>query len=148
MKLQTGFTIRHPETKKDFEQYYKVRYETLRKPWGQPEGSELDPTDENAIHALMLDHETPVAVCRLHFNDEKEGQIRYMGVDEKYRGKGLGAALVSWMEDIARKKGASGMILHARENAIPFYQKQGYAIKEKSYLLFGEIQHFAMVKEL
>jgi ribosomal protein S18 acetylase RimI-like enzyme len=148
MEFPPGITICHPATTSEFEQYYRIRYETLRKPLGQPPRSERDPSDESSIHALMLDNEIPVGVCRLLFNNESEGQIRSLGVDEKYRGRGLGAMLVKWMEEIARKNGAKSIILHARDNAIPFYEKQGYQIKEKSYLLFGEIQHFAMVKAL
>jgi predicted GNAT family N-acyltransferase len=39
------------------------------------------------------------------------------------------------------------MILEARENAVPFYKSLGYEILKKSYLLFGEIQHYTMHKK-
>jgi len=148
MMNKSPHTIRLVNSEKDFKEYYRVRYETLRKPWGQPEGSEKDETDSSSIHAFMLHGERAVAVCRLHFNNPSEGQIRYMGVDENERGKGLGADLVAWIENEAKERGARQMVLHARENAILFYEKQGYRVKEKSYLLFGEIQHWLMVKDI
>jgi hypothetical protein len=40
------------------------------------------------------------------------------------------------------------MILHAREVALDFYKKLDYELVEKSHLLFGEIQHYLMVKDL
>ena len=43
---------------------------------------------------------------------------------------------------------AAGVVLEARENAVPFYESLGYSMIEKSYLLFGEIQHFRMKKAL
>lgn len=40
------------------------------------------------------------------------------------------------------------IVLNARENAIKFYEKNGYHIIEKSYLLFGKIQHYKMIKRI
>jgi hypothetical protein len=40
------------------------------------------------------------------------------------------------------------IILHARETAIPFYEKLSYQLQEPSYKLFGEIQHYLMSKKL
>lgn len=148
MSLPSAFKIQHPVTKEDFEKYYQLRYEALRKPWGQPAGSETDPDDHKSIHAIVIYKDQAVAVCRLQFNDSTQGQIRYMGVDENYRGYGVGAAILQWLENIAKKKGASHIILHARENAVGFYEKQGYKQLAKSYLLFGKIQHFLMEKKI
>jgi hypothetical protein len=47
----------------------------------------------------------------------------------------------------AWNSGAVEIILHAREQALGFYQKLGYALVEPSHLLFGEIQHFLMKKK-
>jgi predicted GNAT family N-acyltransferase len=38
------------------------------------------------------------------------------------------------------------LILQSRENSVKFYESLGYAVKEKTYLLFNEIQHFLMIK--
>jgi len=40
------------------------------------------------------------------------------------------------------------VILHARENTLPFYQHHGYTLVERSFLLFDEIQHYLMSKRL
>jgi hypothetical protein len=40
------------------------------------------------------------------------------------------------------------MTLQAREKAIPFYERLGYKVVEKTHLLFGEIQHYKMRKEI
>jgi predicted GNAT family N-acyltransferase len=53
-----------------------------------------------------------------------------------------------YLEEKARLKGWTEIVLEARENAVPFYKALGYTIITESYLLFGEIQHFRMQKQL
>jgi hypothetical protein len=52
------------------------------------------------------------------------------------------------IEAVCKAKGYLQIILHAREVALPFYQKLGYQMVEPSHLLFGEIQHYLMQKTL
>ncbi|MBC8256738.1 MAG: GNAT family N-acetyltransferase [Candidatus Marinimicrobia bacterium] len=142
--------IIEPNSSAEFEQYYALRYEVLRKPWLQPKGSEKDDGDKSSIHRMIINEESgeAVAVGRLHFNSDEEAQIRYMAVSDKYQLKGYGNIIVKALEDIALKKKCKNIILQARENALKFYSKNGYEIIEKSYLLFDEIQHWLMEKEL
>jgi ribosomal protein S18 acetylase RimI-like enzyme len=70
-----------------------------------------------------------------------------MAVDDKHQGKGIGKKLMMHMEELAQRKGCSETVLHAREIALPFYQKLGYHTIEKSHLLFDEIQHYLMSKK-
>ena len=139
-----------PQTPEEFKQYYSLRYEILRKPWGQPKGSERDNDDEISHHRLIIDEITgdTIAVGRLQFNTKEEAQIRYMAVADNYQGQGLGSKIVTALEDIALDKGANRIILQARKNAVQFYQSNGYKVVEKSYILFDEIQHWLMKKEL
>ena len=143
-------TVIEPQTPEEFKQYYSLRYEILRKPWGQPKGSERDNDDEISHHRMIIDEITgdTIAVGRLQFNTKEETQIRYMAVAERYQGQGLGCNIVTVLEDIALDKGASRIILQARSNAVQFYQSNGYEIVEKTHLLFDEIQHWLMKKEL
>ncbi len=143
-------TILKPITTEEFRKYYSLRYEILRKPWGQPLGSERDDGEETSIHRMIINKLTgkTLAVGRLQFNSKDEAQIRYMAVADKFQGKGLGSQLISVLEDVARGKGIQRMILSARENALQFYKNNGYKIVKKTYLLFDEIQHWLMRKEL
>ena len=142
--------IIEPNSSAEFEQYYNLRYEVLRKPWLQPKGSEKDDGDKSSIHRMIIDESNGkvVAVGRLQFNTSEEAQIRYMAVSDKYQLKGYGNIIVKTLEDIALNKGIRNIILQARENALKFYWKNGYEIIEKSYLLFDEIQHWLMVKKI
>jgi len=143
-------TVIEPQTPEEFKQYYSLRYKILRKPWGQPRGSERDNEDEISHHRMIIDETTgdAVAVGRLQINSTDEAQIRYMAVAEGYQGQGLGRKIVTTLEEIALDQRANRIILQARENAVQFYQSNGYEIMEKTHLLFGKIQHWMMQKEL
>ena len=141
--------IIEPVTPEQFENYYRLRYLTLRQPWGQPEGSERAEDDVTAIHAMLVDDAgEAIGVCRMHLQTPQEAQIRFMGVHQNYQGKGLGKLLLDYLEDKARSMGATSMVLQAREKAISFYERNGYKLVEKTHLLFGTIQHYKMEKQL
>lgn len=137
-----------PSTEKEWSDYYRLRYEVLRKPWGQPLGSEKDDQENESIHFFALVDNEPAGVCRLQYNSSTEAQIRFMGIDEKFRGKKIGNLLMNEAENTARNDGRTNMVLQARENAVGFYTANGYAIIEKTFLLWDTIQHYKMVKSL
>lgn len=138
-----------PATPEEFEKYYRLRYETLRQPWGEPEGSERVADDATAIHAMLVDEDgEAVGVCRLHLNTPQEGQLRFMGIRKDKQGQQLGFRLMEYMEARAKALGAISLMLHARENAVNFYRRNGYEVVKASYILFGTIQHYLMTKQL
>jgi len=89
-----------------------------------------------------------LAVGRLHRLDEHSGQIRYMAVESGCERRGYGTLVLSALEQAATEIGITKIILHARERAVPFYQHHGYKTIEPSFILFDEIQHYLMVKNL
>jgi len=62
--------------------------------------------------------------------------------------RGIGRELIVALEAQAKASGHKRTVLDARKAAVDFYQKTGYKITEKSYLLFDVIQHYRMVKKL
>jgi ribosomal protein S18 acetylase RimI-like enzyme len=140
--------IRCPNTKLEWEEYYDLRYRILREPWKQPRGSERNEGDDLGIHAAYFDQGKIIGIVRLDKSGEFTGQIRFMAVESKKQGKGIGEKLMLEMEKIASERGDKKIILHAREIALGFYEKLGYKLIEKSHNLFGEIQHFLMEKHL
>jgi ribosomal protein S18 acetylase RimI-like enzyme len=71
-----------------------------------------------------------------------------MAVAENTQRSGIGRLLMQFAENKAREIKLTKIILHAREQAQSFYSKLGYRYEEKSHLLFGEIQHHLMSKEI
>ncbi|MDX5443847.1 MAG: GNAT family N-acetyltransferase [Hymenobacteraceae bacterium] len=138
-----------PSTPEEFDKYYRLRYEVLRQPWNQPEGSEKAEDDATAFHALLLtDTGEAAGVCRMHLNTPQQAQLRFMAIAPAYQGQRLGEQLLRYFEEKARKMGVSEINFQARENAVNFYKRNGYSVVEKTYVLFGSIQHYLMQKEL
>lgn len=141
-----------PETADDFRNYFELRWRILRKPWGEPRGSEQDDEEDSAYHIMSVENlqaaRKPVAVARLQFIEPALVQLRYMAVEDTLQHKGIGKAIVKHMENYAREKNATQLFLHARENAVGFYKNLGYETTETSYLLFNCIQHYRMQKML
>lgn len=143
------FDCRPPKNKQEFEQYYHLRWKMLREPWKQPLGSEKDELEQQSIHRAIFDGKGNIlAVGRLTITQGWQANIRFMAVDVNAQGKGLGKVIVESLEQAALERGVNRISLHAREVAVTFYRKLGYTLKEKSHLLFGEVQHFSMDKEL
>lgn len=140
-------TIKEPSTQEEFEKYYRLRWEILRKPWKKPIGSEKDELEDSGIHGMILDNnQNCIAVCRLHKISDTDGQIRFMAVDNGNQKSGIGSLILSFIEQKAKENRLSSIVLHSRENAVQFYKKNGYEIIEKSYLMWDSIQHFLMKK--
>jgi predicted GNAT family N-acyltransferase len=144
--------IRSPQNDAEYAQYFELRWQVLRAPWGQPPGSErdeFDAADRDAEHALLLaDSGAAVAAGRLHFNSTDEAQIRYMAVSESARGQGLGRRIVDYLEAKARDRGAKRVVLNARDAVAAFYKRLGYRIVGEGPLMFGSIRHVQMEKVL
>ncbi len=143
------FTLAEPRTAQEWESYFDLRWRVLREPWGQPRGTERDDLDADGFHLLVRDSSgTVVAVGRLHLNSPCEAQVRYMAVDESHRDRGLGSRILSGLEDRARSDRVTGVVLNARDNTINFYRRHGYRVEGPADILFGEVRHFRMRKDL
>ncbi|MEW6995061.1 YiiD C-terminal domain-containing protein [Colwelliaceae bacterium MEBiC 14330] len=143
------YVCRSPKTAQEFQQYYQLRWQVLRKPWQQAFGSEKDELEQDAIHLMIIDeHSQVIAVGRLDKASQFSGRIRYMAVHPDKQGQGLGKQLINALENRAQQLGIKELTLKAREQALAFYQRLGYAEQGFSHLLFDEIKHFSMNKSL
>lgn len=140
--------VRSPRTQEEFESYYDLRYLVLRKPWGKEKGSEKDEMESSTFHAALFDGDQILAVGRLQINDPETGQVRYMAVHPTQQNKGLGALVLKYLEKKAFELRLKTLILQAREEATNFYLRNGYYVKEKSFLMYESIQHYLMEKNL
>ncbi|WP_440054436.1 YiiD C-terminal domain-containing protein [Pseudoalteromonas sp. T1lg65] len=142
------FEVSSPQSSEEWQAYYQLRWQVLRAPWDQPRGSEQDDLEQESEHRYIKDNEGNVlAVARLHFNNHKQAQVRYMAVDEAHRGKHLGSRLLHELEKLAWSQQAEELVLFARERALAFYERHGYAVIEKAHLAYDDIQHWKMVKQ-
>ena len=140
--------IKAPQTDSEWKAYYALRFNVLREPWNQPLGSEVLADEDQAIHAIAVAGEEVLGVARMHESSPNQGQVRCVAIATAAQGKGIGKAIMAYLEDQAKTKGWTEIVLEARENAVPFYHAIGYSNVAESYLLFGEIQHYRMSKTL
>lgn len=143
------FHVNEAKTKTELEAIVALRYTILRQPWNQPAETASDHLEESSCNAFIANEQGTVVACgRLQENEHRTGQIRYMAVDSVYQGKGLGKLLLQFLEEKAKAHQLQKIELQARENALEFYKANGYVVKEKSFLLWGIIQHYLMEKSV
>ena len=146
--MADNIIYRSPVTDSDFEKYYELRWRILRKPWGQPKGSEVNDSDKDAFHILAEIDDEVIGVGCIHKLEEGVGRIRFMGVVADHQKQGIGQAIVKLLEENAKSKKFSKVRLWARELALEFYLNRGYKIIGEGELLFDVIKHKIMEKEL
>lgn len=140
--------IRSPKSKNEWDQYYQLRFEVLRKPHGMDRKSAHDELDPSSNHFGAFVDGQIVGVGRLHFNDDGVGQVRFMAVAEEFRSQGIGGRILDSIEETASQNNSKKIFLKARENAVNFYKKHGYRVKRKSNKEYFGIIHWDMEKQL
>lgn len=140
--------LRSPATAQEWQRYYQLRWQILRAPWHQPQGSERDDLETTAYHLMLINEQGDIAAAgRLHPLDNNTAQIRYMAVATEYQGKGAGSRLLSALEAQAAAWGCASVRLNARDTALAFYQRYGYRIVADAATQFG-IPHLLMQKNV
>jgi len=111
-----------------------------------PEELEIDDLDEIAIHLLAFLDDRPVGTARLFVKGEV-GKIGRVCVLPEARGTGLGAALIRAACQQLKDRGCITAQLGSQTQALPFYEKLGFAASGPIYDDAG-IPHRDMMKRL
>ena len=144
--MAEDFKVVEPVTKREWQDYYQLRWKILRHPWQQPKGSEKDDLEAESIHRMAVAKNKVIGVGRLHLIDRSTAQIRFMAVDPDYHNEGVGSKVLEELEFSITDKSVTKICLHSREAAIEFYRKHGYHVMQRSFVLYGEIPHYKMEK--
>ncbi len=90
---------------------------------------EFDETDQTASHIVLYIENIPAATCRF-FPGQPQGEyiVGRIAVRKEYRGHSLGSRVLAAAESEIRMLGGRKVILHAQQQARPFYEKQGYSV--------------------
>ena len=103
--------VREPSNQEEWDVYYKIRWEILRKPLGLKQGTERDELDQVANHRIVEKQKNILAVGRLHFNSNNTAQIRYMAVIQNSQRNGYGKLLIHEFVKIAKQNNMSKIVL-------------------------------------
>ncbi len=139
--------IKKVETEKEKEQALAIRYHVFVNEQNVPPEEEIDKWDDIAVHFLASISDQPVGTGRLRWLNSHVGKVERVAVMPKYRGTGVGKAIMTTMEAYARSRGTTEILLYAQTQAAAFYQRLGYQ-KEGDTFLDAGIEHIAMRKKL
>ncbi|MBK6546552.1 MAG: GNAT family N-acetyltransferase [Saprospiraceae bacterium] len=132
----------------EYDSCVKLRDQELRKPLNLEFTSEQLEEESNQFHFGLFDDEMILFAC-LTFKEmpDLKLKMRQVVVSKQYQFIGFGKILVFEAEQWAILNGYSEIILHARDTAIPFYEKCGYQKIEDSFIEVN-ILHWKMSKVL
>ncbi|MAV64468.1 MAG: hypothetical protein CMG00_04670 [Candidatus Marinimicrobia bacterium] len=131
----------------EMKEYYSLRWKILRKPLGLKSGTEKDDIEDKSIHRIVKIDNKIVGVGRLHFVKNDITQIRYMAVDDVFRGIGVGSLIVNEFILISNSENVSKIILNARQAVLNFYKKLDFHIVKEVHSL-KNVRHFLMERIL
>ncbi len=131
----------------EYQKMVKLREDILRKPLGLGfTTNELEQEKSNMLIGAF-EEEDILGCCMLVEENPEIVRLRQMAVLNDLQGKGIGRAIMHFAENIARDRGYSILSMHARKNAIGFYEKMGYKVTGDEFTEVT-IPHYVMEKKL
>jgi GNAT superfamily N-acetyltransferase len=131
----------------EYRQMVKLRDDILRKPLGL--GFTEKELNEEKDHMLIaaFEEEQMLGCCMLVEEEAGTVRLRQMAVLNNLQGKGIGRALMTFAENLARDRGYKNLTMHARKHAIGFYEKMGYKVAGSEFVEVT-LPHYVMQKPL
>ncbi|HJV48442.1 MAG TPA: GNAT family N-acetyltransferase [Holophagaceae bacterium] len=111
----------------EYQEVVALRRRVLRIPLGLDFTPEQLAGEGKDLHLAAFEGGALVGCLMLSDHGEGVVQMRQVCVEPDRQGTGLGAALVRESEAEARRRGYRSMMLHARDIAVGFYERLGYA---------------------
>ncbi|MFI5129109.1 MAG: GNAT family N-acetyltransferase [Chitinophagales bacterium] len=131
----------------EYRQMVKLRDDILRKPLGLGFSPEELETEKDNMLIAAFEEERMLGCCMLVEEQPGTVRLRQMAVLNDLQGKGIGRALMNFAENLARDRGYRIVIMHARVNAVGFYEKVGYKVRGDKFVEVT-IPHYVMEKQL
>ncbi|OIS63963.1 GNAT family N-acetyltransferase [Bacillus subtilis] len=125
---------------------FYVREEVFVKEQNVPAEEEIDELENESEHIVVYDGEKPVGAGRWRMKDGY-GKLERICVLKSHRSVGVGGIIMKALEKAASDGGASGFILNAQTQAVPFYKKHGYRVLSEKEFLDAGIPHLQMMKD-
>lgn len=118
----------------DADRIRPIRHQVFIEEQGVSEADEWDEEDASATHLLAIwENRDVVGTARLQSN----GKIGRMAVLPNWRAKGIGAAMLMRLVELAVEKAISKPWLYAQEGAIGFYERFGFVTTGKPFMEAG-----------
>jgi GNAT superfamily N-acetyltransferase len=132
---------------KEYRQMVDLRLQILRKPLGLIFTDEELEKEKDDVLIGAFEDEVMLGCCMLTKLDPQTVRLRQMAVKTGLQGKGIGRVLMQFAENLARDRGYTRLVMHARKTAAGFYEKLGYKISGDEFVEVT-IEHYIMEKML
>ncbi len=143
MNPSPKFSVRPADWHIDGEVLRALREEVFIREQSVPAEMEWDEFDEQSRHVVAIADGVPIGTGRLL----PDGHIGRMAVLRKWRGQGVGSALLTTLMETARNLGMSRVVLNAQIQALPFYLRHGFQVRGEEFLDAG-IAHRRMWRDI
>ena len=128
---------------------YSVRIQGMNRQHHISLRDEFDDRDgDGTRYIVLLDDGYPVATCRFFPIDEGRAKVGRVVVLPEYRGKQLGNRVIREAEQWIGECGFREIVIDARDVAVGFYEKLGYAQDDGTVFKSGPFDCVRMRKRL
>ncbi|MBC8045449.1 MAG: GNAT family N-acetyltransferase [Fimbriimonadaceae bacterium] len=131
----------------EYESAVDLRHDILRKPLGLVFTPQQLSEEKHNYHLAYYNDNILIAYLMLVPENDGRIKMKQVAVANTWQGKGVGSKLVLAAETFSKAKGFTVLYCHARDKAVPFYEKLNY---NRVGDMFREvtIPHYQMDKEL
>ncbi len=130
-----------------YDQEIGLRLELLRVPLGLTFSDPQLQAESADLHFGMLDRGRLIACAVIVPLSTVLAKLRQMAVATAYQRQGIGRNLIRNIESELQDRQFEAIELHARDNAIGFYEKLGYS-KQGSQFIEVSLPHWKMTKSI
>ncbi len=131
----------------EYAQELDLRWRVLRQPLGFAPDAVAFPFEAESLHLVALEAGRVVGCVLFHPEGTETGRLFQMAIEPDHQGTGLGTRMVRELEDELARRGFREVTLHARDTAVGFYARLGYAPVGPAYSEVG-IPHQNMRRAL
>jgi GNAT superfamily N-acetyltransferase len=148
MRSTNGIVARRAE----LGEIFQVRWDVLRP--NRPREAACFPLDDapETIHVGAFEAERNVGCAtatRVDWQGQPAWQLRGMGIAKDVRGRGVGAMMLAELEGLVVAAAPIRLMwCNAREEAVGFYEKQGWEIASEKFMIEDVGPHFKMTRQL
>jgi len=126
---------------------YSVRIQGMNRQHHISLRDEFDERDcDGTKYIVVLDDGYPIATCRFYEVDKESVVLGRVVVLPEYRGKQIGALVVTEAEKWIKELGYKKVIVDSRLVAIGFYEKLGYQKEAEDVIKSGMFECIKMIK--
>lgn len=105
---------------------HALRHEVLFAPFGIPRDDRWDDEGADRLHIAAFRDGKLVGYANMLLEPDGTGHVRQVSVLPELQGGGVGSALMTGIEDEARRRGIALLTLNARTTAEGFYTRIGW----------------------